>query len=108
MAGTDCIIYGIDGEAEERTVRQIFIAAGNKRVGRRVGCRIVHIHIGPIKIVCCAPFGIDDISGFDGYDSLKCYIDRGREQKCFGKVLEIDANDFSYQEKFDEIDRFMT
>jgi predicted kinase len=48
------------------------------------------------------------ISGFDGYDSLKCYIDRGREQKCFGKVLEINANDFSYQEKFDEIDRFMT
>ena len=48
------------------------------------------------------------ISGFDGYDSLKYYIERGREQKCFGKVLEINANDFSYQEKFDEIDRFMT
>ena len=48
------------------------------------------------------------ISGFDGYESLKIYIERGREEKCFGKVLEIDANDFSYQEKFDEIDRFMT
>jgi hypothetical protein len=48
------------------------------------------------------------ISGFDGYESLKNYIERGREQKCFGKVIEINANDFSYQEKFDEIDRFMT
>ena len=47
------------------------------------------------------------ISGFDGYDSLKYYIDRGREQKCFGNILKLNANDFSYQEKFDEIDRFM-
>ena len=47
------------------------------------------------------------LSGFDGYDSLKHYIDRGREEKCFGKTLEIDANDFSYQENFDEIERFM-
>ena len=47
------------------------------------------------------------ISGFDGYDSLKYYIDRGREQKCFGKILKIDANDFEYQSDFTEIDRFM-
>ena len=37
------------------------------------------------------------ISGFDGYDSLKYYIDLGRKQGCFGDVMEIDANDFSYQ-----------
>lgn len=47
------------------------------------------------------------ISGFDGYESLKHYIDLGREQKCFGRTFEIDANDFSYQENFGEIDRFM-
>ena len=47
------------------------------------------------------------ISGFDGYDSLKHYIDLGREQKCFGNILEIDANDFEYQSDFKEIDRFM-
>ena len=47
------------------------------------------------------------ISGFDGYDSLKYYIYLGREQKCFGEVLEINANDFEYQGDFTEIDRFM-
>ena len=47
------------------------------------------------------------ISGFDGYDSLKYYIDRGREQKCFGNILKINANDFEYQGDFTEIDRFM-
>ena len=47
------------------------------------------------------------ISGFDGYDSLKHYIDLGREQKCFGNILKIDANDFEYQSDFKEIDRFM-
>lgn len=37
------------------------------------------------------------ISGFDGYDSLKYYIELGRRQATFGDVLEINANDFSYQ-----------
>ena len=36
-------------------------------------------------------------SGFDGYDSLKYYIDRGREQIIHGRKIDIDANDFSYQ-----------
>jgi predicted kinase len=47
------------------------------------------------------------VCGFDGYESLKCYILRGREQKCFGKIIKIDANDFSYQSNFSEIDAFM-
>lgn len=37
------------------------------------------------------------ISGFDGYDSLKYYIEKGREQRTFGSVIEIIANDFNYQ-----------
>ncbi len=37
------------------------------------------------------------ICGFDGYESLKYYIDIGRKQKTFGKILKINANDFSYQ-----------
>lgn len=37
------------------------------------------------------------VSGFDGYDSLKYYIEVGRSQAAFGDVLEINANDFSYQ-----------
>ena len=37
------------------------------------------------------------LSGFDGYDSLKYYIERGREQRTFGNVIDISANDFSYQ-----------
>ena len=37
------------------------------------------------------------LSGFDGYDSLKYYIDKGREQKIFGKVVEINADNFEYQ-----------
>ena len=37
------------------------------------------------------------VSGFDGYDSLKYYIELGRRQATFGDVLEINANDFSYQ-----------
>lgn len=37
------------------------------------------------------------ISGFDGYESLKHYIDIGRKQATFGDTIEVDANDFSYQ-----------
>lgn len=37
------------------------------------------------------------ISGFDGYESLKKYIDIGRNQRTVGEVIRIDANDFSYQ-----------
>ena len=50
------------------------------------------------------------ISGFDGYESLKNYIELGREEKPFGEVINISANDFSYQtdEKLlRKIDRFM-
>ena len=50
------------------------------------------------------------ISGFDGYESLKYYIEKGREQKTFGRVIEISANDFAYQadEKLlEKIDNFM-
>lgn len=37
------------------------------------------------------------ISGFDGYESLKYYIDVGREQKTLGMVINVSADDFSYQ-----------
>lgn len=37
------------------------------------------------------------ISGFDGYDTLKFYIEKGRKHSTFGRVMEINANDFSYQ-----------
>lgn len=37
------------------------------------------------------------ISGFDGYDSLKYYIEAGRKQATPGRVLEINADDFDYQ-----------
>lgn len=50
------------------------------------------------------------ISGFDGYESLKHYIDIGRQQSNFGKIIEINANDFSYQtdeKMLFEIDKFM-
>ena len=49
-------------------------------------------------------------SGFDGYDSLKYYIDKGREEKTFGNTIEICANDFSYQNDVDlltKIDNFV-
>ena len=50
------------------------------------------------------------ICGFDGYESLKYYIEKGREQAAFGTTLEINANDFSYQTDEDilgRIDEFM-
>ena len=50
------------------------------------------------------------ISGFDGYDSLKYYIEAGRKQATPGRILEINADDFSYQEDIATlsfIDRFM-
>ena len=50
------------------------------------------------------------ISGFDGYDSFKYYIERGREQRLFGRVIEINANDFAYQTDpyiLEKIDIFM-
>lgn len=50
------------------------------------------------------------ISGFDGYDTLKFYIEKGRGQATFGKTVEICANDFTYQtdkQLLDEIDGFM-
>lgn len=50
------------------------------------------------------------VSGFDGYDSLKYYIERAREQKITGRIITVDANDFSYQTNPDllkEIDKFM-
>ena len=50
------------------------------------------------------------ISGFDGYESLKFYIDKGREQAAFGRVIEVSANDFSYQSDsklLAKIDRFI-
>ncbi|MBO7196397.1 MAG: zeta toxin family protein [Clostridia bacterium] len=37
------------------------------------------------------------ISGFDGYDSLKYYIEKGRAEHIPGEALEINANDFGYQ-----------
>jgi 2-phosphoglycerate kinase len=37
------------------------------------------------------------ISGFDGYDSLKYYIEAGRKQATPGRVLEINADNFDYQ-----------
>lgn len=50
------------------------------------------------------------ISGFEGYDSLEYYIENGRKEKTFGNILNINANDFSYQtdEKIlSQIDKFM-
>ena len=50
------------------------------------------------------------ISGFDDYESLKHYIEKGREQAVFGTTLEINANDFSYQTDeniLGRIDEFM-
>lgn len=50
------------------------------------------------------------ICGFDGYDTLKNYIDLGRTQATFGERIDISANDFSYQndeEILSLIDRFM-
>ena len=49
-------------------------------------------------------------SGFSGYDSLKFYIDKGREYACFGKSFEILADDFTYQTDeniLSKIDEFM-
>lgn len=37
------------------------------------------------------------ISGFDGYESLKYYIELGRKQAVPGRIIEIVADDFSYQ-----------
>lgn len=37
------------------------------------------------------------LSGFDGYDTFKYYIDNGRQQATFGEVIHINADDFSYQ-----------
>ena len=50
------------------------------------------------------------ICGFDGYESLKNYIELGRKQECFGRVIQITADDFSYQcdeDILSEIDAFM-
>lgn len=50
------------------------------------------------------------VSGFDGYDSLKHYIELGRAQTTFGTTLEINADDFTYQKSSDilsVIDEFM-
>ena len=50
------------------------------------------------------------ICGFDGYESLKHYIQLGREQKCLGDVIKISADDFGYQNDEDilrRIDEFM-
>lgn len=49
-------------------------------------------------------------SGFDGYDSLKQYIELGRAQATFGTTLEINADDFTYQKNsniLSVIDEFM-
>ena len=49
-------------------------------------------------------------SGFDGYDSLKHYIELGRAQTTFGTTLSICADDFSYQKSADVlsvIDEFL-
>ena len=49
-------------------------------------------------------------SGFDGYDSLKHYIELGRAQTTFGTTLEINADDFTYQTSdniLSVIDEFM-
>ena len=48
--------------------------------------------------------------GFDGYESFKEYIGVGREQKTFGRTIEIWADDFSYttdDELLAKIDSFM-
>ena len=50
------------------------------------------------------------ISGFEGYESFKTYIERGRQEKCLGRTLLIDANSFDYQSDgaiLSEIDEFM-
>lgn len=50
------------------------------------------------------------ISGFDGYESFKGYIERGRQEKCLSRTLLIDANSFDYQSDgaiLSEIDEFM-
>lgn len=50
------------------------------------------------------------ISGFNGYESLKYYIDMGRKEGGFGHILEICADDFDYQtdvEILSRIDSFM-
>lgn len=49
------------------------------------------------------------ISGFDGYESFKAYIEAAREEQPRGASLEIAADDFSYQRDMSimgEIDRF--
>lgn len=50
------------------------------------------------------------ISGFEGYDSLEYYIEKGRKERTFGNILNINANDFSYQtdeQILSQIDNFM-
>lgn len=37
------------------------------------------------------------ISGFDGFTSFKNYIEMGRNERTFSHVIEVAANDFSYQ-----------
>ena len=50
------------------------------------------------------------ISGFDGYETLKYYIEKGRLEHIPGETMLIDANLFSYQENdaiLRRIDEFM-
>lgn len=50
------------------------------------------------------------ISGFDSYESLKKYIVKGRSEATPGRIIEISADDFSYQTDealLGKIDEFM-
>lgn len=50
------------------------------------------------------------ISGFDGYDSFKSYVEKSRKENILGASIIIDADDFSYQTDeglLSEIDEFM-
>lgn len=50
------------------------------------------------------------ISGFDGFESFKTYVESGRKEEVFGQAIDILANNFTYQsdEKIlSKIDHFM-
>ena len=47
---------------------------------------------------------------FDIFEDFKAYVETSRSETITGNMLEVDANDFSYQEDealLLEIDRFM-
>ena len=108
--GQDCILEANFKESEMAELREIadkkgysfltlVLRADMDIIYRRFVHRIEKENRHPVHIC-----------GFDGYESLKYYIDKGREQRNYGRVIEIDANNFSYQNNevlLLQIDEFM-